>query len=459
MSPSHNLRLLITILFSLGTCATAIAQEEALDAGAPTNTNAVITPPSDSTVPQTTAGSPPEHAKQSAPAKNANLPPEKPHHISAEVCKNCHTKIYEQWHRSMHGQSTAVQDPIHGGFYRFVIGSPHQEGVKTKKGKYPVCLNCHAPNAALDKKTDLTARAAYSEGVSCVSCHLMKKYHGLEGPDGKLRYGVSTYDFSNSALQGSSGKNYTTNPTAANDSDPSFHPIPLEGNSMFRTSQACLGCHDRRVNFKGAPLCATGNEYQKFSTFIACQSCHMPKVDGVTDHSLAGGHGNDTVLDTLFMRLEAESEDDLITAKLHLHNQLPHSYPTGAPFRNFYIKLTALDATGKVVWKNFEKHPMKEDPKSMFVVVLGDKDNKPAPPPKATHILRDTRLEPNEKRVVKYELPAGNVVKLRAEALYNLVLPPQIDMLNKMAQDVPDLPSIAKDLFKPKRVAFSEVKL
>lgn len=385
--------------------------------------------------------------------------PEKPHHISAAVCKNCHEKIYTQWKGSMHGQSTALHDPIHGGFYRFVMGSPHKEGLTNKKGKYPVCLNCHAPTAALDKKTNLTAKVAYGEGVTCVSCHLMTKYHGLEGPDGKLRYGVASYDFSDSALQGSSGKNYTTNPTAANDPDPSFHPMPMQGNPMLRTSQACMGCHDQRVNFKGAPLCVTGKEYAKFGTFIACQSCHMPKVDGVTDHSLAGGHGKDTVLDTLYMQLAATTEGDTIKARLDLHNQLPHSFPTGAPFRNFYIKVTALDDAGNVIWANFEKHPMKEDPKSMFVVVLGDENNMPAPPPKATQVLKDTRLEPNERRTIDYELPAQGVKVVRAEALYNLVLPPQIEMLNKMAKETPDLPKIDKDLFKPKRVAFSEVVL
>lgn len=385
--------------------------------------------------------------------------PEKPHHISAEVCKNCHEKIYAQWKGSMHGQSTALHDPIHGGFYRFVMGSPHEEDLTNKKGKYPVCLNCHAPAAALDRKTNLTAKVAYGEGVNCVSCHLMTEYHGLQGPDGKLRYGVATYTFSDSALQGSSGKNYTTNPTAANDPDPSFHPMPMQGNAMLRTSEACMGCHDQRVNFKGAPLCVTGKEYAKYGTFIACQSCHMPKVDGVTDHSLAGGHGEDTVLDTLYMKLEAAAEGDVIKARLNLHNQLPHSFPTGAPFRNFYLKVTALDDAGHVVWSNFAKHPMKEDPKSMFVVVLGDENNQPAPPPKATQVLKDTRLEPNERRTVEYELPAQGVKVVRAEALYNLVLPPQIEMLNNMAKESPDLPPIDKDLFKPKRVAFSEVIL
>lgn len=228
---------------------------------------------------------------------------------------------------------------------------------------------------------------------------------------------------------------------------------------MLRTSSACMGCHDQRVNFKGAPLCVTGKEYAKYGTFIACQSCHMPKVDGVTDHSIAGGHGTDTVLDTLYMTLDAVREGDTLKATIFLHNQLPHSFPTGAPFRNFYLKVTALNAAGEEVWRNFAKHPMEEDPKSMFVVVLGDEHNQPAPPPQATQVLKDTRLEPNEKRTVEYEIPAKNVALVRVEALYNLVLPPQIGMLNKMAQEIPDLPAIEPGLFDPKRVAFAEIKL
>ncbi len=389
----------------------------------------------------------------------APVQPEKPHHISSEICKNCHTKIYEQWEGSMHRQSTALQDPIHGGFYHFVMGSPTHEGLTNKQGQYPVCLNCHSPSAALDKKTDLTAQTAYGEGVNCMACHLMTTYKGLENPDGKLRYGVATYEYSDTALQGSSGKNYTTNPTAASGPDPSFHPLPMQGNALLRTSDACMGCHDRRVNFKGAPLCVTGKEYAKYGTFIACQSCHMPKVDGVADHTLAGGHGTGLIRETLLLRIDAERDGDVTKVSLHLHNQLPHSFPTGAPFRNFYLKVTAFNEAGEEVWQNFKEHPIKEDPKSMFFVVLGDEQNKPAPPPMATQILKDTRLEPNEKRTVEFEIPTADVVTVRAEALYNLVLPSQIDMLRKMEKDVPDLPSIEKGLFDPRPVAFAEVTL
>jgi hypothetical protein len=393
-----------------------------------------------------------------APARQvAQEMPEKPHQVSSTVCKTCHEEIYRQWEGSMHGQSTALQDPIHGAFYRFVIGDPKKEGVKTKKGTYPVCLKCHAPAAAMDGKTDLTALSAYGEGVNCITCHTMKTYKGLQGPDGRLRYGVDAYVFSETALQAPSGRDYTIHPSGVKPARP-FHPFPMEGNTLLRTSAACMGCHDQRVNFKGAPLCVTGKEYAKFGTFIACQSCHMPKVGGLTDHSMVGGHGN-MIESGLVMNATVERAGDKLLLSVNLHNQLPHGYPTGAPFRNFYLRVTGYDENGDVRWRNFEKHPMKEDPRSMFVMVLGDENNKPAPPPKATQVLKDTRMEPNERRVVEYEIPAEGIRYVRVEALYNLVLPPQIEMLDRMSREIPDLPPLTEGLLDPKPVVFAELEI
>ena len=92
------------------------------------------------------------------------------HHVGPVACKQCHEEIYNQWKGSMHANSSALKDPIHGAFYRNVVGDPTQEGVR-KGGKYPVCLKCHAPVAALDKKTKLDAAEAYANGISCVTCH------------------------------------------------------------------------------------------------------------------------------------------------------------------------------------------------------------------------------------------------------------------------------------------------
>lgn len=53
-------------------------------------------------------------------------------HVSAKECKTCHEEIYSQWKGSMHANSTALKDPIHGKFYQAVIGDPTQEGIKQK---------------------------------------------------------------------------------------------------------------------------------------------------------------------------------------------------------------------------------------------------------------------------------------------------------------------------------------
>ena len=129
------------------------------------------------------------------------------HQVSAEVCKNCHQEIYKQWSGSMHAQSSAMKDPIHAAFYQSEVGSPTEEGQVAKANKkYPVCLGCHAPNAARDKTTKLDAKPAYSEGVNCVACHTLAKYKGINDEGGKLRLGISSYELADK-IQAPTGLN------------------------------------------------------------------------------------------------------------------------------------------------------------------------------------------------------------------------------------------------------------
>ncbi|MCK7497903.1 MAG: cytochrome c family protein [Comamonadaceae bacterium] len=98
------------------------------------------------------------------------------------MCKRCHLDIFRSWEKSMHANSSALKNPLHGAFYQATVGDPRQEGVLAKEnGKYPECLNCHAPSAALDKKTKLDAVSAYGEGVTCVACHSLKRFKGVPG--------------------------------------------------------------------------------------------------------------------------------------------------------------------------------------------------------------------------------------------------------------------------------------
>jgi hypothetical protein len=391
-------------------------------------------------------------------------------HVEAKACKQCHEEIYAQWEGSMHANSSALKDPIHGAFYKNVIGDPTQEDVRTKKGAYPVCLKCHAPVAAMEKKTKLDAKPAYAAGIGCTTCHSFSAFKGTDSAEGKPLYGIDAYEIDPNSLYGPSGITYTTDrtPEGAKWPTPVHHPIPLQGNKsdLFKSNDACMGCHEKRNNFHGTPLCRTGEEYRSTDNFVACQACHMaivtvPKMkDGqvvpgqtvtIPDHSMAGGHDGKMITRGLAMSMQTERSGDVIKATLIVRNRLPHAYPTGAPFRNFFIRVATYDKDGKMLWKNYKVHPIKDDPKAAFWLTLGDKDGKPTVPPKATQILQDSRLKPNEVRTLSYEIPVEPGTSIvRAEALYDLLLPP---IKANMKGKLPD------DLLQPKLAASAEVRL
>lgn len=392
------------------------------------------------------------------------------HHVEAKACKQCHEEIYNQWQTSMHANSSALKDPIHGAFYKNVIGDPKQEDVKTKKGKYPVCLKCHAPSAAIDKKTKLDANPAYGAGISCVTCHSFKGFKGDMNAKGKPNYGIDAYEIDSTSLHGPSGNTYTTErtPEGAKWPTPIHHPFPLAGNKaeLFKSNDACMGCHERRSNMKGTPLCVTGDEIRASKSFAPCQSCHMPTVTvqklengkplpgqfvEIPDHSMPGGHSAKMVSRGIALDMKTEKNGDTLKATITVRNRLPHNFPTGAPFRNFYLKVAAYDADGKELWKNYKKHPIKDDKKAAFWYTLGDEAGKPTSPPKATQVLADTRLKPNEERTLEYDIPVNNGAKIvRVEALYDLMLPP---IKAKVKGKIPD------DLLRPKLAASAEVRL
>ncbi|QFY90568.1 cytochrome c family protein [Magnetovirga frankeli] len=396
------------------------------------------------------------------------------HHVSSETCKLCHKEIYKQWKGSMHGNSNALTDPIHGTFYKKVVGDPTQEGVKMKNGKYPVCLNCHAPNAARDGKTKLDAMPAYHEGVNCVACHTLSNFKGVKTADGKLRLGIKAYELKDS-IQAPAGAGSALDKMKAasddlfggalagdGDQKPNPHlgePVELDGKQIpalsmeqngqqMKTSDACMGCHDQRPNGKGVPLCATGDEYVASGSKVDCLACHMPIANGMADHSMGGGHDPAMLKRSVLMTLDAKAEGDAIKAAVSLQNKLPHNLPTGAPFRNIFLKLTAYDASGEVVWQNAKGHPAKEDPQAYLWNMLQDDEGKFALPPVATKLGPDTRLKPFETRVLNYAIPAQGVALVRAELYYNLLWPGLVKKFTHLPTELTD----------PVKMAATEVK-
>ena len=392
------------------------------------------------------------------------------HQVSSETCKLCHKEIYKQWKGSMHAQSSALNDPIHGTFYGMVMGDPTKEGVKSKKGTYPVCLQCHTPNAAKDKTTKLDAKPAYAEGVNCVACHTLSEFKGTTGKNGKPTLGLKAYKTSN-VLQGPQG--FKTEFAVeddmfggvADDSDQKPNPhlgksveldgktiasMPMEGNPLLmKTNDACMGCHDKRSNSFKVPLCATGDEYFQGKADVTCTSCHMPISNGLANHEMGGGHDIGMLKRAVVFSISSKKEGDKLKTVVTMKNKQAHSLPTGAPFRNIYLKLTAYDANGKVLWQNAKGHPGKEDPQAYLMYELLDDTDTHAAPPMAKKLGPDTRLKAFETRHLTYSIPAKNVTVVRGELFYNLLWP---ELVKKFTR-------LPKDLTAPMPIAMSEVKL
>ena len=349
------------------------------------------------------------------PSVDAAAPTPPIHRTSAQACAECHPQTYRQWRSSVHAHSTPLNDPIHGAFYRKVVGDPRVAGVSLN-GRYPVCLQCHVPAAAVDNETRVDADPAYQEGVTCVSCHTLTRFNGVTAKDGTLRLGMQAYDRSTSHLQGPTGRS----------TGQAKHPFPMAANGPLLTGNgACMGCHERRNNAQGVPLCRTGDEYAAAGGGATCQSCHMPKVRGITDHSMHGGHSAAMVRRGVAVTVSAHKKGDGVTANVTLRNRLPHGFPTGAPFRSAYLEVIAVDALGHEVWRNYRGSPT-EDPQAMLATLLVDDAGNPAPPPKATRVAADTRLQPREVRQIAYQIPAAGVAEVRARLLYRL-LPPDLE--------------------------------
>jgi hypothetical protein len=220
--------------------------------------------------------------------------------------------------------------------------------------------------------------------------------------------------------------------------------------ALVKTDKICLGCHDRRNNSAGVPLCITGEEIMSSDTGVSCQSCHMATQNGHASHSMQGGHDADTIRRGVFITVALSPEANGVKASLNLTNRLPHKFPTGAPFRNIVIKLTAFDDQGQTIWESPETDAFDEESELILAYRLGDGAGHASMPPKAKEALSDTRLKPHENRLIDYHIPVAGVKSVRADLYYNLLWKSLVKQLDDKLSD---------DLKNPKHIASAEASL
>lgn len=198
----------------------------------------------------------------------------------SESCgtSGCHKAIYDEWAVSAHRY--AAMDPA---FQKVQAVMGEQNGPESTR----YCGGCHDPISLFSGTKnifvkDLTSRAGYREGVSCVACHAIKK----------------TDEKGNAAYVMSQPQRYlfelASGPAPKAMSDflirayPRQHVQSLQ-HKLFKSPEFCAGCHkqfiDEEINHVG--WVQLQNQYDNWRKSrwnhgkdprqtIECRECHMP---------------------------------------------------------------------------------------------------------------------------------------------------------------------------------------
>ena len=198
---------------------------------------------------------------------------------SSDNCVECHSEHVAEWKRSMHAYS--MRDPVFFNGWKSEQSYNHETGER-------FCIQCHSPVAyvtgiKLDKYTSVSElqndpelSGSIKEGVTCTVCH------SFTGISKTVETG---YDVAAKA-------DYHMNPGEGIMYGPIESPGEIECtegnycheaeyNNLFRSSEACLPCHDFKI--RGVDAEITFSEWNNIPQFgmadlVSCQECHMPVI-------------------------------------------------------------------------------------------------------------------------------------------------------------------------------------
>lgn len=262
------------------------------------------------------------------------------------TCRSCHTNFYYQWDQSMMSIAyTHHWDEIE----YFKLAIPHAdmepEVAEVKAG----CNGCHTPMAFRAGDTppprpEENSRA--NESVFCDVCHT------VTGFEGDIPFNYNFYS--------SPGKvKYGPKPNVKSP----YHTS--EYNELLTQAEFCGGCHNEKSPY-GIWVKSTHLEWLEGpypAQNVTCQTCHMPKAEGVSalmgeegmvaQHLFHGAHDDGKLRSVIEMRMEPNSRElepgDRVTFSLQLFNaKTGHKFPTGsAEERVVWVHVEAVDANGK----------------------------------------------------------------------------------------------------------------
>lgn len=308
---------------------------------------------------------------------------------SSAICGECHQAIHAVWRQSLHANSWT-----NGVFQAALRRTKETAG----EDKSRLCFSCHAPTVR--KTNDYAAQEPITkEGITCDFCHSIHAVELADSADpirftvGKTKYGPLRHAQSPA------------------------HQIV--NSDLFKRSEFCASCHEYKSP-QGVTVLGTFSEW-KGSSYAErgtqCQDCHMPLIPGrtvalnvksesdgmVNLHNISGSHDIERVRKAITMDIVGhEWLEEKAWVYVRVANKgSGHCFPTGLPMHRAVLEVT-LRKAGEVV--DYREIP--------FEVVMLDESGRPLRREHevftmAAKVRSDTRLRPNEERVV--DIPFRNL--------------------------------------------------
>ncbi len=313
-----------------------------------------------------------------------------------EVCKSCHTDIYQQWTQAMMSQAyTHHWDEIE--YFDLAV-----EHAKVDEKLWPVshgCNGCHTPLAFLAGDVPPPRPAENSranESVSCDVCHTISGFKGEEEP----------FNFSYLSQPGS--KKWGNKPGLVSP----HHDT--EASDFMKQAEFCGNCHNEKDPYgiwvKSTQLEWKAGPYSQQG--VPCHQCHMPPAWGknatmatesmVSQHLFHGAHDKGKIQGTIELRMHPEEReveyDGTVTLKVQLFNgKAGHKFPTGSvEDRIVWLHVVATDANGKEYHLPVDKKGFAGEEYTIAAEVLAYQD------------MGIPKRDPNFKGVLRDGVPVGD---------------------------------------------------
>ncbi len=355
--------------------------------------------------------------------KVISKPPESSGLPSSASCgtEDCHTRIFKEWSKTMHSQSSPQKDPLVKAFYGYLAKENYDTGE---------CDVCHVPMRSVYSKEKEKNSAFFDEGVNCVFCHSI---YGKTAEGGK---GLHYYHL-----------DFLKPLTGPTKTGKEAHDAEFIG--MFKKVDICAGCHQN-----GEMEYAT-----KGKTKSPCQQCHMPskkklksadmgKVrEKVHRHLFEGGHSELLLSMAVIVSGEARRDGGKTIVVITLENPSLHPIPIGFPLRAIYMKVVGLDENEEPVWTNYQANPKKEAADAYFALFFPEEDEVYVHCVKDIKPVKDTRLQASSTREFSLEVPSEKIETLQVQLFYRLLPETILKKLNVDEAHAPEVLMLEETIY------------